>query len=36
MKGDVAVAIEGPVPGDMEDCVREAAESCPAEAIVVE
>ncbi len=36
MKGDVAVAIEGPVPADMEDLVREAADSCPAEAIAVE
>ncbi len=36
MKGDVAVAITEAVPADMEDCVREAAESCPAEAISIE
>lgn len=36
LKGDVAVAKVAAVPADMEESVREAAESCPAEAIIIE
>jgi ferredoxin len=36
MKGDVAVAKMADVPAGQEDSVRESAESCPAEAIVIE
>ncbi len=36
MKGDVAVAKVNEVPADQEDAVREAAESCPASAIIIE
>ncbi len=35
MDGDVAVAIDGEVPSDLEQAVREAAEDCPVEAISV-
>ncbi|MFC1694236.1 ferredoxin [Candidatus Latescibacterota bacterium] len=33
---DVAEVIADPVPGDSEDCVIEAEESCPVEAITHE
>ena len=37
MQSDVAVAkIEDDIPDDLEDTCREAAESCPVEAILVE
>jgi len=36
MGEDVAVVKVDEVPADEEDCAREAAESCPAEAITVE
>lgn len=36
MKDDIADVIVDEVPADLEDCVTEAAESCPAEAIIVE
>lgn len=37
MQNDVAVAkIEDDIPDDLEDTCREAAESCPVEAILVE
>ncbi len=37
MQGDAAVAkIEDDIPDDLEDTCREAAESCPVEAILVE
>jgi len=35
MNGDVATAKKGPVPADAEDAAKEAAESCPAEAITI-
>jgi ferredoxin len=35
MKGDVAVAKVDAVPADSEDAAKEAAESCPAEAIAI-
>ena len=34
--GDIAVVKVDVVPADLEDDVKEAAEECPAEAIVVE
>jgi ferredoxin len=37
MQGDIVVAkIEDDIPDDLEDTCREAAESCPVEAILVE
>ncbi|MFH1069839.1 MAG: ferredoxin [Candidatus Glassbacteria bacterium] len=36
MQGEVAVAKVGVVPTDAEDTAREAAESCPVEAISLE
>ncbi|MBD3291010.1 ferredoxin [candidate division KSB1 bacterium] len=36
MDDDVAVVKVDTVPADLEDDVREAAESCPAEAITIE
>lgn len=36
MGDDVAVVKADTVPADLEDDVNEAAESCPAEAIIVE
>ena len=36
MKDDIAVMIVDTVPEDSEDCTRESAESCPAEAISIE
>jgi ferredoxin len=34
--GDMAVVKETPVPSDLEDEVKEVAEDCPAEAIIIE
>jgi ferredoxin len=36
MGDNVAEVIISDVPEEQEDCVREAAESCPSEAIIVE
>ena len=36
MRGDVAVAKMEEVPDEFEDSCREAAESCPVEAILME
>jgi len=36
MKDDLAVVIQADVPEDKEDEVQEAADDCPAEAIIVE
>ena len=36
MGDDVAVVIKPDVPADLEDDVREAADSCPSEAIIIE
>ncbi|MBN1542060.1 ferredoxin [candidate division KSB1 bacterium] len=36
MSDDVAVVKVSTVPSDLEDDVRDAADSCPAEAIIVE
>jgi ferredoxin len=36
MQGDVAIAKEENVPKDLEEKVKEAATSCPVEAIIVE
>ena len=36
MQGDVAVAKSEEVPEELERACREAAESCPVEAIVIE
>lgn len=36
MGDDVAEAITSDVPAALEDAVRDAADSCPAEAIIVE
>lgn len=36
MKDDKAAVTSNPVPADSEDCCKEAAESCPVEAISVE
>jgi len=36
MDDDVAKVIVDIVPADSEDCAREAAEDCPAEAIIIE
>lgn len=36
MDGDIAKVIVDVVPADSEDCAREAADDCPAEAIKVE
>ncbi|MBD3368515.1 MAG: ferredoxin [Candidatus Eisenbacteria bacterium] len=36
MDGDKAVVKTADVPGDKEACVKEAAEACPTEAIIVE
>lgn len=33
---DIAVVKVDPVPADLEDSAREAADSCPVEAIVIE
>ena len=36
MEGDVAVAKTEEVPKDLEEKCKEAAESCPVEAIIIE
>ena len=36
MRGDVAIAKMEEVPDELEDGCREAAESCPVEAILIE
>lgn len=36
MKDDLAVVIQADVPADKEDELQEAADDCPAEAIIVE
>ena len=36
MGEDVAQVKVDPIPADQEDCVREAAENCPVEAIQIE
>jgi ferredoxin len=36
MRGDVAVAKMAEVPEEIEDSCREAADSCPVEAILIE
>jgi ferredoxin len=36
MEEDKAIVIMEEVPEDLQDSVREAAESCPSEAIVIE
>ena len=36
MKDDLAVAITPEAPSEQEDAVREAADSCPVEAIILE
>jgi ferredoxin len=36
MQGDVAVAKMESVPNDLEEKVKEAATSCPVEAIIIE
>ena len=36
MGDEVAEVIKADVPSDLEDAVRDAADSCPAEAIIVE
>ncbi|MBN1685602.1 MAG: ferredoxin [Spirochaetales bacterium] len=36
MGDDVAEAISGDVPADLEGAVKDAADSCPSEAIIVE
>ncbi len=36
MEDDVAVVKVDEVPADEEDCTQEAADDCPAEAIIIE
>ena len=36
MRGDKAVAKITDVPDDLDGCCREAADSCPSEAIIIE
>ena len=36
MQDDLAVTIVDEIPAEAEDTAQEAAESCPAEAIVIE
>ena len=36
MEGDKAIVIKGEVPEDLQDSVREATDSCPSEAIIIE
>jgi len=36
MADDVAVVKVDEIPEDAEDCAQEAADSCPAEAIIIE
>ena len=35
MADDVAEVIQADVPGDLEDAVKDAADSCPSEAIIL-
>jgi ferredoxin len=36
MEGDLAVVIKDRVPEELEDAVREAADGCPVEAILID
>jgi ferredoxin len=36
MEGDKAVVKMGVIPDDLKDSVKEAADSCPSEAIIIE
>ena len=36
MEGDKAIVINEEVPEDLQDSVREATDSCPSEAIIIE
>lgn len=36
MEDDSAIAIDGVVPADLEECVRQAKEDCPVEAISID
>ncbi|MGB2768096.1 MAG: ferredoxin [Candidatus Zixiibacteriota bacterium] len=36
MEGDKAIVIKEEVPEDLQDSVREATDSCPSEAIIIE
>ena len=36
MEGDKAIVIKGEVPEDLQESVREATDSCPSEAIIIE
>ena len=36
MGEDVATVKVTPVPGNLEECAKDAAESCPTEAIIIE
>jgi ferredoxin len=36
IQGDLAIAKTEEVPEDIEDLVKEAADSCPSEAIIIE
>ena len=36
MADDVAEVVQADVPADMEDAVKDSADSCPSEAIIIE
>ncbi len=36
MEGDKAIVLQQEVPEELQDSVREAADSCPSEAIIIE
>jgi ferredoxin len=36
MEGDKAIVLQQEVPEDLQDSVREATDSCPSEAIIIE
>ncbi len=36
MEGDKAIVLQAEVPQDLQDSVRESADSCPSEAIIIE
>ncbi|UCB53168.1 MAG: ferredoxin [Candidatus Zixiibacteriota bacterium] len=36
MEGDKAIVLKEEVPEDLQDSVRESADSCPSEAIIIE
>lgn len=36
MEGDKAIVLQEEVPEDLQDSVREATDSCPSEAIIIE